>query len=616
MSARLSALALRAGPPHGRFDAVSGHSAGCANREGVCSLRTGRRTWGAAQGAPGRRARASLNAGTMNSRRPLVLEISVVLVMLVAVVLSQAITTVLPFAVPLPLVQIALGALLTTVADLSVPLNPDIFFLLFIPPLLFLDGWRIPNRSLFKDAATILELALGLVVFTVVGIGFFIHWLIPAVPLAVAFALAAILSPTDPLAVSAITSRVPVPKRMMHILEGESLLNDASGLVCMRLALAAALTGTFSLPQAVVSFLWVALGGISIGVGLTWVVAKVKSWLSQNFGEHTGALILISLLIPFGAYLVAEALHCSGVLAAVGAGITMSYAELWGQVRGETRMQRAAVWDTVGFAANGAVFVILGEQLPRILSGAAAAVREAGHDRTWVLAAYVLAITAALAGLRFVWAWVSIRFTLYRAARRGEARPVPALRLVAAGTFAGVRGAMTLAGVLTFPLALPDGSPFPARDLCILLAAGVIVLSLVWASVALPGLLRGLTLPREDGHEDEEDRVRVAAAQAALRAVQRAQERLSQDPKDADLFADAADDVIATYRNRLEGRRSTADRSSEGRRRADAERRLRLAGLKAEREEVFRQARSRQIDDEMARRLVRELDLLEARLAP
>src|SRR5829696_1855550 len=499
----------------------------------------------AAQGAPGRRARAGLNAGTMNSRRPLVLEISVVLVMLVAVVLSQAITTVLPFAVPLPLVQIALGALLTTVADLSVPLNPDIFFLLFIPPLLFLDGWRIPNRSLFKDAATILELALGLVVFTVVGVGFFIHWLIPAVPLPVAFALAAILSPTDPLAVSAITSRVSVPQRMMHILEGESLLNDASGLVCMRDLLAAALTGTFSLPQAVASFLWVALGGIGIGVGLTWAVAKAKSWVATRFGENTGALILISLLIPFGAYLVAEHLHCSGILAAVGAGITMSYAELWGHVRGETRMQRAAVWNTVQFAANGAVFVLLGEQLPRILSGAAAAVREAGQHQTWMLAVYVLAITAALAALRFVWVWISIRFTLVRAARRGEARSVPSLRLAAAVSFAGVRGAITLAGVLTFPLAMPDGSPFPARALCIFLAAGVIVLSLAWASVSLPRLLARLTLPPDDSHEDEEDRVRVAAAQAALRAVQRAQERLTRNGENADLYAEAADGVLA-----------------------------------------------------------------------
>ena len=543
-------------------------------------------------------------------------EISVVLVMLVAVVLSQGIITVLPFAVPLPLVQIALGALLAAVMDIGVPLNPEIFFLLFIPPLLFLDGWRIPKRGLFKDAGTILELALGLVVFTVIGIGFFIHWLIPAVPLAVAFALAAILSPTDPVAVSAMTSRVPVPKRMMHILEGESLLNDASGLVCMRFALAAALTGTFSLSQAVGSFLWVALGGIGIGIGLTWAVAKGKSWMSTRFEENTGALILVSLLIPFGAYLVAEHLHCSGILAAVSAGITMSYAELWGHVQGETRMQRAAVWNTVQFAANGAVFVLLGEQMPRILSGAAAAMRAAGQHQTWVLLIYVLAITAALASLRFVWVWVSVRFTLFRAAQRGEARPVPSWKLIAAVSVAGVRGAITLAGVLTFPLAMPNGTPFPARELCILLAAGVIVLSLVAASVSLPKLLAGLTLPPDDGHEDEEDRVRVAAAHAALRAVQRAQERLSQNSDAAGLYSDAASNVLAMYQNRLEGRRSTAERTSAGWRVADAERRLRLAGLKAEREEIFRQARSRQIDDQTARRLVRELDLLEARLAP
>ena len=145
-----------------------------------------------------------------------------------------------------------------------------------------------------------------------------------------------------------------------------------------------------------------ALGGTSIGVGVTWAVAKAKSWLSQHFGENTGALILISLLIPFGAYLLAEHLHCSGILAAVAAGITMSYAELWGHVRGETRMQRAAVWNTVQFAANGAVFVLLGEQMPRILSRAAAVVWEAGHHQAWMLAVYVLAITAALAALRFV----------------------------------------------------------------------------------------------------------------------------------------------------------------------------------------------------------------------
>jgi len=174
--------------------------------------------------------------------------------------------------------------------------------------------------------------------------------------------------------------------------------------------------------------------------------------------------------------------------------------------------------------------------------------------------------------------------------------------------------AITLAGVLTFPLAMPDGSPFPARALCILIAAGVIVLSLAWASVSLPRLLAGLTLPPVDNDQDEEDRVRVAAAQAALRAVQRAQERLSRNGENADLYAEAAEGVLALYRNRLEGRRRTADRSSQGRRLAEAEQRLWLAGLRAEREEIFKQARSRRIGDQTARKLVRELDLLEARI--
>lgn len=193
--------------------------------------------------------------------------ITLVLTLLFAVVLSGILARLLPISVPRPLVQIALGAAIGLVADWRVTLEPDIFFLLFLPPLLFLDGWRIPPDDMFKDGVTILELALGLVVFTVIGMGFFIHWMLPAMPLAVAFALAAVISPTDPIAVSAIAQRTPIPKRLMHILEGESLLNDASGLVCMRFAIAAALTGSFSVGAATLNFLWVAIGGIVIGAG-------------------------------------------------------------------------------------------------------------------------------------------------------------------------------------------------------------------------------------------------------------------------------------------------------------------------------------------------------------
>src|ERR1700716_765754 len=433
-----------------------------------------------------------------------------------------------PVPLPLPLVQIALGSIIASVANLGVALKPDIFFLLFLPPLLFLDGWRIPKQGLFRDKGTILELALGLVVFTVVGVGFLINWMIPEMPVAIAFALAAIVSPTDPIAVSAIAARVPIPKRLMHILEGESLLNDASGLVCMRFAVAAALTGTFSLVDAFGTFLWVAIGGIALGVGVTWIVTVAKNWVSRHFGEETGSQILISLLIPFGAYLLAEHLHCSGILAAVAAGITMGYVEQTGQALAVTRVRRSAVWDTVQFAANGIIFVLLGEQLPQIITGAAQVVRETGHHEPVWLLIYVVAINCALAAMRFLWVWTSLRFTLFRAALKGQKPVVPSWRLVAATSLAGVRGTITLAGVLTLPLTMYDGSAFPARDLAIFLAAGVIIVSLIAASLSLPYLLQGLKLPPEPSQQEEEDRARVAAAEAAIQAIEQAQHDMGE----------------------------------------------------------------------------------------
>src|SRR5690606_10302020 len=346
--------------------------------------------------------------------------ISVVLSMLAAVVVSGIIVRALPLAVPTPLVQIALGAVIAAFSPYEVSLNPDLFFLLFLPPLLFLDGWRIPKEGLLRDKGMILELSLGLVFFTVLGIGAFIHWMIPAMPWAVAFALAAIVSPTDPVAVSAITSRVPMPKRVMHVLEGESLLNDASGLVCFRFAVAAALTGVFSLSDAAIAFVQLAAVGIGVGVALTYVVVLVKERISRRLGEESGSHVLISLLIPFGAYEVAEHLGGSGILSAVAAGITMSYMELGGRTAASTRVQRTAVWDTVQFALNGIMFVLLGEQLPGIFAGAVDVVRESNHENPWWLAVYVLAINFGLAALRFVWVWVSGRLTLWLARRRGE----------------------------------------------------------------------------------------------------------------------------------------------------------------------------------------------------
>ena len=539
--------------------------------------------------------------------------ITVALVLLVAVVLSSTLARLSPVPVPVPLVQIALGAFVATFGNVGVVLEPHIFFLLFLPPLLFLDGWRIPKEGLLRDKGTILELALGLVIFTVLGVGLFINWMIPSMPIAVAFALAAIVSPTDPIAVSAIAARVPIPKRLMHILEGESLLNDASGLVCMQFAVAAALTGVFSLSAALGTFVWLAIGGVAIGVGVTSAVAKIKEVVSRRLGEETGSQILISLLIPFGAYLLAERLHCSGILAAVAAGITMSYAEQSGQALPITRVRRTAVWDTVQFTLNGIIFVLLGEQLPSIVAGAAKVVRDTGHHEPAWLIVYVLAINAALALLRLLWVWISLRFTMFRAARTGKAFTKPGWRLIAATSLAGVRGAITLAGVLTLPLVMADGTAFPARDLAIFLAAGVIIVSLIAASIGLPVLLKGLELPPEPSHQRIEDHARIVAAEEAIKAIERAQHDMGEGRSDADLYTEIGAQLMELYRQRIDGRKKTGDEAAVVRRADEIERVLRLAAIRAERGEFYRLARAHKLSDEMTRKLVRELDLQEAR---
>jgi len=449
----------------------------------------------------------------------------------------------------------------------------------------------------------------------VVGAGFLIHWLIPELPLAVSFALAAILAPTDPVAVGSIAARVPIPPRLMHILEGESLLNDASGLVCFRFAVAAALTGTFSLSNAALTFLWVALAGIASGVLVTLAMGGLQRLLAKRFGEEPGAPILLNLLLPFGAYLVAEHIGASGILAAVAAGVTMSYVELSGRALATTRVRRNVVWDTVQFALNGVMFVLLGEQLPDIVRAAVDGPDLAVPRDFWWLAGHALAISFGLIVLRLVWVWVSLRLSMAAARRQGRAGIMPRKRLILATSLAGVRGAITLAGILTLPLALPGGEPFPGRDLAVFLASAVIVISLVVASIGLPRVLHGLELPPETTLDAEEDQAREAAALAALGAIDSAGPPHPFDEKDADIHASAAEQVRGMYQHRLGG---AGDSHHPGRARVaeEAERHYRLAALAAERKVLLRMARNGQISDETARRLVREIDLVEARYQP
>ncbi|KQN31832.1 sodium:proton antiporter [Sphingomonas sp. Leaf34] len=540
--------------------------------------------------------------------------VTLCLFLLLAVVISGMASRMLPSALPRPLVQIALGALVGMVAHVRVELDPELFFLLLVPPLLFLDGWRIPKDELFRDRGAVLGLALGLVFLTVLGMGVFIHWLIPTMPLGVAFALAAVVSPTDPIAVSAVAQKAPIPKRMMHILEGEALLNDASGLVCVRFAIAAVLTGGFSLGEATLTFAWMALAGVAIGVGITWAIVASKAAFARRFGDETGSNILVSLLIPFAAYLAAEHVHASGVLAAAAAGIAMTFTGATTSVAAGTRIRRRAVWDMLQFTLNGVIFVLLGEQLPEVFVRARDTVTTTGHVSPWWLAIYVFAVVLGLAVLRFGWVWVSMQLTLLRARRHDDAAVSPPRRIIAAMSAAGARGAITLAGALTLPLTLNDGTPFPARDLVIFLASGVILSSLVIAAVALPLLLRGLNLPPDEGIAAARDRARLVSAKAAIAELDRVQHQMADGREDPDRFTDIAARLMDQYRERIDSL-ATLPEDRTGQADAPIERDMRLAAVRAERNAIFDLARRREIGVTLAEQLGRELDLIDARLS-
>lgn len=540
-----------------------------------------------------------------------------ILILLLVVALSGAVVRILPMRLPLPLIQIALGALLARPFGMHVQFDHELFFLLFIPPLLFADGWRIPKRELFLLRGPILALAIGLVFFTIVGVGYFVHWMIPTVPLAVAFALAAVLSPTDAVAVTSISGESPIPPRLMHILSGEALLNDASGLVALQFAIAAEVTGHFSLASAAGDFVVMALGGIAAGVLVGIGFGLFRRRLVRWSGEvDPAAQVALLLLLPFAAYLLAEHFEVSGILAAVAAGMTMNYTDVLKGGYVATRMQNSAVWSMVEFTFNGLIFLLLGLQLPGIVDGAKVDIAQAGGGPLWYLVAYVLAITLALVVLRFIWVWLSLRFVFMRALHRGEKRPKVGTRLVWTTALAGVRGAITLAGVLSLPLMKGENVAFPTRDLMILLASGVILCTLVFGAIGLPLSVKGLKLPGEDPRVREERKARALVAQAALQAIEMEQASVDDggDENAIALASRVASRVMADYQQRLEAAGEEGDVPQKARAEAGTERVMRLAALRAERRELYGLRQKHEINDETLRTLLREVDLAEASL--
>ncbi|RWN68718.1 MAG: Na+/H+ antiporter [Mesorhizobium sp.] len=516
--------------------------------------------------------------------------------------------------VPLPVLQIAIGAALAwPVRGVHIEIDPELFLLVFIPPLLFSDAVTAPKRELLALRGPILDLAIGLVFFTVVGFGYALHWLVPSIPLVVAFALAAVLSPTDAVAVSSIVDRNVVPARLMHILEGESLLNDASGLVMFRFAVAAVLTGSFSFAAASLSFLYAVAAGILAGVVAVFAAAKALQLLNRIGGVPAEAQVLVMILIPFIAYLGAEHAGASGILAAVTAGVLTSGSGIFRYLGVSARMQTISLWTTLSFVFNGALFILLGLQLPDIIRH----VPPELSSRHWLIEPIltVLILTLCLIALRFLWIWVG-DIAARLAARFGKRKAETfGLRVRLAGSVAGVRGAITLAGILSLPLAMPDGSPFPARDVVIFLAAGVIICSLVIASLALPKIARGLVEPGEHPGAAEERLARVGAAKAAIARIESiagAQDGDQGEVPGARLAA--ADSIVAGYRRRIAASDEADEARTEAREAGRLELEMRLAGIEAERAAVRAMFRSREINDHTMQALLTEITLTEALL--
>nr|WP_314488692.1 Na+/H+ antiporter [uncultured Pseudomonas sp.] len=540
-----------------------------------------------------------------------------VLILLTLVSLSKLLGRMIPLPVPLPLLQIAAGALLAwPTLGLHVTLNPELFLFLFLPPLLFVDGWRMPKRELWRLRGPVVALAVGLVLFTVVGAGYFIHWLLPSIPLPVAFALAAILSPTDAVAVSAITqNRLPTP--LMHMLQGEALLNDASGLVTFKFALAAAITGAFSLAEASVTFMLVALGGLAVGVALSWLVGRLRMWMITRGWDDPATHVVFMLLLPFAAYVLAERLGASGILSAVAAGMMQSWLDLLPR-QTSTRLLNRSVWSLLEFAFNGLIFLLLGLQLPDIVKAVAS------HEASlWPTLAYrcldVLAIFVVLVVLRFV--WVQSIWRAIGAWRRWRGKSalvlLPSARSCWLLTLGGVRGAVTLAGVMSVPLLIGADQAFPERDLLIFIAAGVILLSLVSACVALPLLLRGVDKSPDERRQKEVQDAWRRTAEAAIHALE-AQEVVDaeapQDATQATLAVELKARLMAEYRAELDRFEDTAEARAVAQQMDALERRLRLHALRAQRLELYKLLRQRQIGDEVVRQILGELDLSEANL--
>ncbi len=499
---------------------------------------------------------------------------------------------------PYPILLVVGGILLALVPGIpTVELDPDLVLVLFLPPLLYSGAFFSDLRAMRANARPLSMLAIGLVLLTTGVVAVLAHEVI-GMPWAVAFVLGAIVSPTDPVAGAEIMRRMSVPRRMLNVIEGESLLNDAVALVAYRVAVAAAVGGTFSFFDASAEFVGGVIGGIAIGLAVGYVIGEIRRRVEEPTTEIT-----ISLFTGYAAYLPAHELHCSGVLAAVTAGIYLGFKapEL---ISPQTRLQVFAMWETLIFLLNATLFVLIGLQLPVVV--------EALENRPLLEPfGYAALVAATVIGVRFAWMFTLpyVVRVLDRRPSQVERRVGPQERTIAA--WSGMRGSVSLAAALAVPLTTDSGAPFPDRDLILFITFAVIVVTVVGQGLTLPWLIRRLGVGDDGGEEEgEELKARLAAAKAALL-------RLDELELEDWTLNDSVERARRMYRFRKRrfAARAGALEDDDG---IEAQslkyQKMMHAVFDAQRQELVRLRNEGEISAEVMRRIERELDLEETRL--
>jgi CPA1 family monovalent cation:H+ antiporter len=518
--------------------------------------------------------------------------VELILICLVAVALLAIVSR--KINIPYPILLTVAGGLLALVPGLpAIHLDPKLVFDLFLPPLLYPAAVYTSWRDFRANLRSILPLAIFLVLLTMTATAYLLHAL-TGLPLAVGFVFGALISPPDAVAALAVTKDLKVPRKIIVILEGESLVNDATSFISFRFAVAAVLTGTFSLGQASAQFLLVAAGGIAVGLATGWLATQVQKRM-----DDPPVQTMFSLLTPYVAYFSGEKLHVSGILAVVIAGIYYG----WRAPRvlsGRMRLQAVPVWQMVTFILNGILFMLIGLQLPQVIHalppGSAISVAKLG-----------VLILLALVLVRFAWLFVATYLPrlFSKSFRRKNPAPWQQTALIA---WTGMRGADSLAGALAIPFLLADGTPFPGRDLILLLTFCVIFGTLIVQGLTLKPLVRWLRIVDDHVTEKEERHARLRANEAALA-------RIEDLGSSGQARPESVERLRSEYADRIRQLSKDASHEESLRRLYSKDfQQLACEALDTERETVIGLRNEDTINDEVLRRIQHDIDLAEARL--